>query len=107
GGAGGGLWLWALRRQRGGGGGGLQPMEVPPAGGLAMGRRPGRRLGRAEARQRLPGDAARREKAGAERVDHGERDEGRERAPFLPAMEAAQVVGAHDPDESDARAALP
>ena len=44
-------------------------------------------------------------KAWAQTVDDDDRHQLRYFAPFLPAMETPQVVRAHDPDESDSRAA--
>src|SRR5215470_4720462 len=43
-------------------------------------------------------------KTGSEAIDDGDWNQFRDPAPFLPAMKAAQVVRAHDPDEAHARA---
>ena len=53
-------------------------------------------------RQRLRGGARRRVKAGTETVHDRDRHQFGDIAPSLPAVKAPQVVGAHDPDESDA-----
>src|SRR6266436_1455717 len=54
--------------------------------------------------ERLRGDAAGCTKARTEPVYHGDRDQFRNAAPLLPAVERAQIVGSHDPDKMDARA---
>src|SRR5262249_37500064 len=59
-----------------------------------------------EARERLPGYAGRRVQARSQPVDHRNRDQAGQLPPFLPAMETAQVVRAHDPDTAHARTTL-
>src|SRR6266446_9555517 len=54
--------------------------------------------------ERLRGDAAGCTKARTEPVYHGDRDQFRNAAPLLPAVERAQIVGSHDPDKMAARA---
>src|SRR5258708_2995865 len=54
--------------------------------------------------ERLRGDAAGCMKAGTEPIDHSDRNQFRNAAPLLPAVERAQIVGSHDPDKTDARA---
>src|SRR5258708_26648016 len=58
----------------------------------------------APATERLRGDAAGCTKARSEPVYHRDRNQFRNAAPLLPAVEGAQIVGSHDPDETDARA---
>src|SRR5262245_4581814 len=79
-------------------------MEVNPGRWLAVGQRFCGRLGDARARQRLAGGAGTGVEAGSESVDHRDRHHGGDATPSLPAVEAAQIVGAHDPDEAHARA---
>src|SRR5215475_14168225 len=81
----------------------LQAMEVNPGRWLAVGQRFRRRLGKARARQRLARGAGTGVEAGSEPVDHRDRDHGGNAPPPLPAVEAAQIVRAHDPDEAHAR----
>src|SRR5438552_16526344 len=53
----------------------------------------------------MSGGTRSRKEARAEAVDDRNRDHGGDGAPVLPAMEAAQIVGAHDPDEAHTGAA--
>src|SRR5438876_8676474 len=80
-------------------------MEVNPDRRDAVRKRIRRHLRDAGATERLSGGSRRRIEARAEAVDDRNRDHGRDGAPVLPAMEAAQIVGAHDPDEAYAGAA--
>src|SRR5260370_3333359 len=54
--------------------------------------------------ERLRGDAAGCTKGRTEPIYHGDRDQFRNAAPLLPAVERAQIVGSHDPDKMDPRA---
>src|SRR6476646_7685898 len=78
-------------------------MEVNPGRWLAVRERLRRRLRDARVRERVGRRAAAGVEAGAEPIDHRDRHRGGDAAPSLPAMEAAQIVRAHDPDEADAR----
>jgi hypothetical protein len=78
-------------------------MEVNPGRWLAVGQRLRRRFRDARARVRLARGAGARVEAGSEPVDHRDRHHGGDATPSLPAMEATQIVGTHDPDETHAR----
>src|SRR5258708_25817703 len=54
--------------------------------------------------ERLRRDAAGCTKARTEPIYHCDRNQFRNAAPLLPAVERAQIVGSHDPDKTDARA---
>ena len=90
--------------QRGGGQRRFEAVQEGPGRRLAIGQRGGVGFRNAGARKRLARRAGGGIKAGPEAVDHHERNPLRYSAPFLPAVKAPQIVGAHDPDESDARA---
>src|SRR5262245_13644679 len=81
----------------------FQAVEVHPGRRLAVRQRLRRGFRDAGARERLAGDAGTGIEARSEAIDHGDRHRGGDPAPFLPAREAAQIVGAHDPDETHAR----
>src|SRR5262249_6540440 len=85
----------------------LQTMEVNPGRWLAVGQRLRLRPGDARAGEGLAGGAGAGREAGSEPVDHSDRHHGGDAAPSLPAMEATQIVGTHDPDETHARTVLP
>src|SRR5260370_38487884 len=54
--------------------------------------------------ERVRGDAAGCTKGGTEPIYHRDRDQFRNAAPLLPAVERAQIVSPHDPDKMDPRA---
>src|SRR5712691_52223 len=80
-------------------------MEVYPNRGLTPEQCGCRQFGTPESPQRLGGNAGRRVEARTKAVDHRHRHHGGDAAPFLPTMEAAQIVGTHDPNKVHARTA--
>src|SRR6476661_7607805 len=91
--------LAAQRAQGGRGERRFQAVQEYPDGRPTNGERSRRGLPEAEARQRLTGGPGGRIEARADTIDHRDRHEVRDLAPFLPAVKAAQIVRAHDPDE--------
>src|SRR5215470_7987154 len=82
-------------------------MEVNPDRRLAPCQGGRGLFGQPKSPQRLAGDARGRVKTRAKTVDHRHRHHGGDPTPLLPAMEAAQIVGAHDPNKVNAAAARP
>src|SRR5579863_973243 len=78
-------------------------MQINPGWRGSFRQHPGRRFRNAGVSKRLTGDPCRGIKARAKAVDHRNWYEPGDAAPALPAMEAAQIIGAHDPDEMDLR----
>ena len=80
-------------------------MQIDPGRRLFLRQPPGRGFGNAEPGEGLPGNPGRGVKAWPEPIDDHDRYQGGDIAPTLPAVEAAQIVGPHDPDEMDLGAA--
>src|SRR5690242_5072097 len=80
-------------------------MNERPDRRLAVRKRGGVVFGNTVAAKSLAGGAGGCVEARPQSVDDGNRHQFGDFAPVLPAMKTPQVVGAHDPDESDSRAA--
>src|SRR5262249_2198369 len=81
----------------------FKAVKIDPGRRLAVGQAPRCRFGQPRPRQCLTRDARYRVEARPEPVDDRDRHQPRNIAPALPAMETAQIVGAHDPDKTHAR----
>src|ERR1700691_4187385 len=80
-------------------------MQVNPRWRLSFRKRPCGGFGQAKARQPMASRTGGHVKAWAEAIDDSDGHHLGDVAPALPAMEAAQNVGAHDPNEMHAGAA--
>src|SRR5262245_30006626 len=81
----------------------FQTMEVSPGRWLEVRQRLRFRLGNARPRKRVGRGTAAGIEAGSKPIDYCDRHHRGDVAPSLPAVEAAQIIRAHDPDEADAR----
>ena len=81
-------------------------MQKSPDRGFSIGQCGGGVFGNADPGECISGRAGGSVETRAQPVDDDDRHQFCNFAPLLPAMKTPQVVGAHDPDESDARAAF-
>src|SRR5262249_40060636 len=83
----------------------LETVKERPRRRFVIGEGRGRVFGDARPGEYISGRAGGGVKTGTQAVDDDDRHQLGYLSPFLPAMKAPQVIRAHNPDESDSRAA--